>query len=273
MWVQLKRGNDWGRHYLAPEPLTATGFAEASRGLKFSGTVRVLFPDEHEDELPVVNVKTVERVNDMGHESTAVSEVPHPGDGARRRRACSTRPGGSQGLGRTPPFVPLRYARPGVVSLRELRHSRYVPNMRDGPRYRRPTADGSRAVRPDRQGLRCSRERPWRRHRVPSGRAGVLQRRPCAFPQSRASQASAPIVARKGRGRLMYKILKVDHLADGQGLWIVKVRRPDGRVCQAQFSADVFLAVRSCVMGQFLLHAWLTRASVLPEETQPTSPR
>jgi len=77
MWVQLKRGNDWGHHYLAPEPLTATGFAEASRGLKFSGTVRVLFPDEHEDELPVVNVKTVERVNDMGHESTAVSEVPH----------------------------------------------------------------------------------------------------------------------------------------------------------------------------------------------------
>ena len=68
----------------------------------------------------------------------------------------------------------------------------------------------------------------------------------------------------------MFTILKVDFLADGQGLWIVKVRRPDGRVCQAQFSTDVWAVVRSCAMGQFLLYAWLTRATVIHEE-QPVA--
>jgi hypothetical protein len=77
MWVQLRRGNDWGRNYLAVEPHNAHGMASADRGLAFSGEVRVLFPDETTMQLPVVNVPMFEVVNDMGHESRVTSEIAH----------------------------------------------------------------------------------------------------------------------------------------------------------------------------------------------------
>jgi hypothetical protein len=61
------------------------------------------------------------------------------------------------------------------------------------------------------------------------------------------------------------RILKVD-FNESSKCWIVQLRLPDGRRTQAQLGPSAFQAARSCPMGQFLLHAWFSRASVMPEE-------
>lgn len=58
-------------------------------------------------------------------------------------------------------------------------------------------------------------------------------------------------------------ILKVD--CDESGTWIIQLRREDGQTCQAKFTHEAFKTVRACPMGQFLLHTWFGRASVVPE--------
>jgi hypothetical protein len=68
-FVQLKRGNDWGREYLSPKPLTSKGMADARRGISFKDgdKVMVRFPDNVNIELEVKNRHHHTTVNDMGH--------------------------------------------------------------------------------------------------------------------------------------------------------------------------------------------------------------
>lgn len=63
---------------------------------------------------------------------------------------------------------------------------------------------------------------------------------------------------------MLPKIVKVDFV-EGANVWVVRLRLPDGRYAQAQLGPNSFTTVRGCHMGQFMLQAWLTRASVLPE--------
>jgi hypothetical protein len=78
-WTTLKRGNDWGHEYLAPEPLDERGYASANRGLKFENgqTVRVRFPDGTEASLPVRLRHTSTTVGDMGHTYPVEFDLPY----------------------------------------------------------------------------------------------------------------------------------------------------------------------------------------------------
>jgi hypothetical protein len=67
---------------------------------------------------------------------------------------------------------------------------------------------------------------------------------------------------------MLPQILTVDFNESGN-IWIVRVRREDGRECQANISPNAFKVVRGTPMGQFMLFSLLSRASVLPE-VQPT---
>lgn len=70
---------------------------------------------------------------------------------------------------------------------------------------------------------------------------------------------------------MMRQILNVD-FNTGANVWIIQLGLPDGQRGQAQFGPESFKVIRSCPMGQFLLHAWLGRANMrLPEPPAPST--
>jgi hypothetical protein len=78
-FIQLKRGNDWGKEYLAINPLKkSSGSADFSLGCRFKEgeKVAVKFPDGTEDKYPVVFKEFYDTVHDHGHQYEVTSQLP-----------------------------------------------------------------------------------------------------------------------------------------------------------------------------------------------------
>ncbi len=68
---------------------------------------------------------------------------------------------------------------------------------------------------------------------------------------------------------MTYEILKLD-FNESSNIWVIQVRRRDGRRGQVQLSPEAFKVVRANPMGQFMLFAWFGRASYHAEERVAT---
>jgi hypothetical protein len=77
-FVRLKRGNDWGADYLAVEPLTEHGMADARRRIPLeSGQIVVVkFPDGTSGQYPVVMCGYSTSVSDMGNNYPVHYDLP-----------------------------------------------------------------------------------------------------------------------------------------------------------------------------------------------------
>lgn len=77
-WMRLRRGNDWGKEYLAPEPLGAGGYADARRAVVFAEgeAIHVRWPNGDETTERVSIRTTTQTVSDHGVTSSPTSEVP-----------------------------------------------------------------------------------------------------------------------------------------------------------------------------------------------------
>jgi hypothetical protein len=79
IWVRLQLGNDWGRYYLALQPLGRHGTCSISRGIKVveGEPISIRFPDGTIEDTTITLDRHTEMVSEQGQSSHPVhSSVP-----------------------------------------------------------------------------------------------------------------------------------------------------------------------------------------------------